>query len=99
MAYQIVSIIKVILEHVSVSLLSFEQLTTSGYLLKHLILFTPDFYKLYDRKLQLNLKPIWDLGMVGLEATVVQSPENKCCDKYHLKQCQDKITCVYEWEH
>ena len=28
----------------SVSLLSFEQLTMSGFLLKHLILFTPDFY-------------------------------------------------------
>ena len=28
----------------SVSLLSSEQLTMSGFLLKHLILFTPDFY-------------------------------------------------------
>ena len=44
MALQIVPVNKVILEHASVLLLSFEQLTTSGFLLKHLILFTPDFY-------------------------------------------------------
>ena len=48
----------------------------SGFLLKHLILFTPDFYVGQKAPAQFvtNLRS----GMVGLEVTVVQSHENKC---------------------